>query len=79
MKTTHMPDESVDRILETLTQVTVSLEGLRVTVMSVSDACHDHESRLRSIEMWKHNITPFFAVLTFALGAIFSIAIERML
>lgn len=74
-----MQDENFDRIIESLSQINVSLEGLKVTLTGISTVTTDHESRLRKIEVWKHNLTPILAALTFALGAIFSVAIGRIL
>ncbi len=74
-----MQDESLDRILESLCQIQVSLESLRVSVVSMSDALEDHEIRLRKIEAWKHNLSPVLAVLTFVLGAIFSVAVGKVI
>ncbi|QDT33635.1 hypothetical protein [Thalassoglobus polymorphus] len=74
-----MHDESLDRILESLCQIQISLESLRVSVTSMNDVLGDHETRLRKIEVWKHNLTPVLAVLTFVLGAIFSVAVGKVI
>lgn len=72
-----MQDENSDRILESLCQINVNLEGLRVSLSMINELTTDHESRLRKIEVWKHNITPVLAVMTFVLGAVFTVALER--
>ena len=73
-----MPDESFDRVIESLNQINVNLEGLRVTMTGMSEVANDHEKRLRKIEVWKHNLTPILAALTFTLGAVFSTALSRV-
>lgn len=74
-----MPDEHLDRILESLAQVNVNLEGLRVSLITVTETAADHEHRLRAIERWKYHLTPILAAITFVLGAVFSIALDRLL
>lgn len=74
-----MQDDNTDRIIESLSQINVSLEGLKVTLTGIRGIADDHESRLRKIEVWKHNLTPILAAITFGLGAIFSVAIGRVL
>lgn len=73
-----MPDEHLDRILESLAQVNVNLEGLRVSLQAVIETTTDHEQRLRAIERWKHNLTPILAAITFLLGAVASIALDHL-
>ena len=72
-------DEKLDRIVETLQQVNVNLESLRVTLSSLVAVSDDHESRIRSTERWQQNLTPVLAVLTFLLGAIFTEVLDRLL
>ena len=74
-----MPDDNVDRIIESLTQINVNLESLRVSLMSVIETTTDHEERLRSIERWKHHLTPVLTTITFILGAVFSSALNHLL
>ncbi len=74
-----MQDENVYRLIESLSQINVSLESLRVTMSGISEVSSDHEARLRKIEVWKHNLTPILAAITFTLGAIFTVALERVL
>lgn len=73
-----MPDESLDRVLESLCQINVNLEGLRVSLSVLSELNGDHETRIRKLEIWKHNLTPILAAITFILGAIFSAAIGNI-
>lgn len=73
-----MPEDQVDRIIESLTRINVNLENLRVSLIALTETCTDHEQRLRSIERWKYNLTPVLAVATFVLGAVFSVALEKV-
>jgi hypothetical protein len=72
-------DERWDRVLEALQQVNVHLEGLRVSLLGLVDASDDHETRLRRVERWHHNLTPVLAALTFLLGAVFTEMLGRCL
>jgi hypothetical protein len=72
-------DERLDRVVEALQQINVNLEGLRVALVDLTETTADHEDRLRSIEHWKHSLTPVLAALTFVLGAICSVALQRMI
>ncbi len=74
-----MPDERLDRIIESLSEVNVHLEGVRIAMQTLNETTADHELRLRTIERWKYNLTPMLAVMTFILGAVFSVALERYL
>lgn len=74
-----MHDATLDRILESLTQIHVTLESVRVSLATLGETAADHEQRLRSIERWLGHLTPVFAVATFVLGAIFTAALERLL
>lgn len=74
-----MEHDNEDRLFESLCQINANLEGLRVSVTVISELLSDHETRLRKLEIWKHNLTPIFAVLTFALGAAFSVAIDHII
>jgi hypothetical protein len=71
-----MPDESIDRLVESLAQINVNLESLRVSLGALNEFRLDHEQRLRSIERWKYNLTPILAAITFLLGAFFNAAIR---
>lgn len=73
-----MPDESLDRIVESLGQINVNLECLRVTLSGLSEVAADHEDRLRLIERWKHNLSPFVAIFTFLLGGVASIVLDKL-
>ncbi|WP_437194549.1 hypothetical protein [Planctomicrobium sp. SH527] len=63
-------DDSSDRILESLCQINVNLEGLRVTLSGVCERAGDHETRLREIEVWKHRLSPLVACMSFIAGGI---------
>lgn len=72
-------DEKLDRIVEALQQVHVNLESLRVCLATLMPLCDDHENRLRSIERWHHRLTPVLAAITFMLGVVVSVLMERYL
>jgi hypothetical protein len=72
-------DERLDRMVESLQQINVNLEGLRVALVDLTDTSADHEQRLRSVERWRYNLTPVVAAVTFLLGAIGTIAVQRLL
>jgi hypothetical protein len=72
-------DERLDRVVEALQQINVNLEGLRVTLVDLTETSADHEDRLRSVERWKHSLTPVLAALTFVLGAICSVAVQKVI
>lgn len=73
-----MEDENLDRVFESLCQINANLEGLRVSVSVIDSQTNYHETRLRKIEVWKHNLSPVLAVMTFVLGAMFSVALGRV-
>jgi hypothetical protein len=72
-------DDSLDRIVESLSQISVNLESLRVSLMGLTEIKSDHEQRLRSIERWKFHLTPLVTLLTFVFGAICTVAIQKSL
>ena len=72
-------DERLDRIVESLQQVNVNLESLRVSLASLVERSDDHESRIRSMERWQNNLTPVLAAVTFILGAVFTQFLGRLL
>ncbi len=71
-------DDSTDRILESLSQINVSLESLRVSLAGVIEIKGDHEERLREIERWKHGLAPFMTSVAFLLGGIFNAAVSLL-
>jgi len=73
-----MGDESLDRLVESLAQINVSLEGLRISLQAVTETKADHEQRLRSIERWRYQLSPIMALITFVLGAMCSKALEQV-
>lgn len=72
-------DDKLDRIMESMSQMHVQLESLRVSVQTLVQQQEDHETRLRILERWRNNLTPIFAVLTFVIGSLFTAALERFL
>ena len=79
MDPVYFADDRLDRIAETLVRMNGHLESLRVTISALAETERDHELRLRSMERWKHTLTPILAAGTFLLGATCSIAIEKFL
>ncbi len=74
-----MHEDRLDRILESLSRIQVTIESLRISLQSISETSHDHESRLRSVERWKHQLTPVLAVVTFLLGVVATAVMERLM
>lgn len=72
-------DDKLDRIMESVLQTNVHLESLRVSVQALVQQQEDHETRLRTLERWRNNLTPIFAILTFVIGSLFTAALERFL
>ena len=72
-------DEQVERVVEALHEVRLTLESLRACLKRLVEAGEDHEQRLRVIERWKHNLTPVIAALTFVLGALFTTLVGRLI
>ena len=70
-------DEKLDRIVEGLQGVNVTLESLRVSLSSLVQICDDQESRLRTVERWQQKLIPLFAILTFMVGAVFTEFLRR--
>ncbi|MBI1346180.1 hypothetical protein GC163_07805 [bacterium] len=71
-------DDKLDRVLESLQQVAVSVESLRVSLNRLIDVTEDHEQRLRRLETWRNNLTPVIAVSTFVLGSLFNAFLHRL-
>jgi hypothetical protein len=72
-------EDRLDRILESLSRIQVTIESLRISLQSISETSHDHEVRLRSVERWKHQLTPVLAVVTFVLGVVVTAVLERLM
>lgn len=73
------PDEKLDRILDSLHQVNLHLESLRVSLAAVVELTADHEHRLRTVERWRHNLTPLLTIATFTLGAVLTELLSRLI
>lgn len=72
-------DERMDRLIEAVQQTNILLEGMKVSLTQLTERSVDHEARLRTIERWRHNLTPILAALTFLSGVVFSEMIQRVL
>lgn len=70
-------DQRLDRILQSLQEVSIGLEAVRVAVDGLVRVSADHETRLRTLEQWRHGLTPLVAVATFVLGSLFSAWLRR--
>lgn len=71
-------DDKLDRILESLQQLSVNLESVRVSVHGLIQDAADHERRLRTLERWRNNLTPIIAMITFVLGSLFNAALRLL-
>jgi hypothetical protein len=72
-------DDRLDRIVEAVQQANVTLESLRVSLTALVEVSQDHEQRLRTMERWRHNLTPIVAAITFMLGALVTATLKRFL
>jgi len=66
-------------MLESLAQIQVQLESLRVSLSGVMVMNDDQEHRLREIEKWKYGLAPTVACLAFCLGAVVQAVTSRLL
>ncbi len=66
--------EDLNRVVDALHQVNLTLESLRVTMSTQVEEIDDHEKRLRQLERWTSSLTPVIASLIF-LGGVISTAI----
>ena len=73
----QLNDEKLDRLLESQQQIVVNMESMRVLLNGLVDQSHDHEMRIRLIERWKNQLTPMLAVMTFVLGVVVSVTVDR--
>lgn len=69
-------DDVLDRIVESLAELNVNLEGVRVSLVGLQETRVDHEQRLRAMERWKCHLTPVLAAVTFLLGAVAAALLE---
>lgn len=70
-------DQRLERIVEALGQLQVSLESLRGSLGTIVQTSADHEERLRSIERFQNMLTPTLAAITFVLGVVAKEAVGR--
>lgn len=73
-----MGDDKLDRLTELIQELAVQVERLRGLLEGMAKVSEDHEQRLRSLDRWRNQLTPILAVLTFLLGSVISVAIERV-
>lgn len=74
-----MPDEQLDRLIESLAQINVNLEGLRVSLSWLQETRADHEGRLRSLERWRYHATTWIGLAALLLGGILTRSVEWLL
>jgi hypothetical protein len=74
-----MAEDSLDRIIESLAQINVTLESLRVSLGILTETRIDHEQRLRLMERWQARLSPVLAFLTFILGGAATAALQKWL
>ncbi len=70
-------DERIDRFVDSLRKISVQLENLRVSLLALHHDISDHEARMRSVEQWKHNLSPVLAIVSFVVGVILSAAVNH--
>jgi len=71
--------EDLNRVVDALHQVNLTLESLRVTMGTQVEEIDDHEKRLRLLERWTSSLTPVIASLIFLSGVISTAVIQRLL
>lgn len=74
-----MPAESMERLLNELHSLRVTLEGLRVTLTTLTRVADDHELRVRVLERRAQSLTPVISALTFLLGVVATELVGRLL
>ncbi|MGC1275583.1 MAG: hypothetical protein WBC44_17890 [Planctomycetaceae bacterium] len=74
-----MPTAPLNRLLAELHSLRVTLEGLRVTLTTLTQVASDHEARVRVLESRQNHLTPIVAGLTFLLGVLVTEVVRRLL
>ena len=70
--------DDLNRVVDALHQVNLTLESLRVTMSTHVDEIDDHEKRLRQLERWTSSLTPIMAGLIFLSGVISTAVIQKL-
>ena len=73
-----MSVEPLDKLVEELHSLRVTLEGLRITLSTLLRISDDHEARVRVLESRSHHLTPIVSALTFLLGVIATEVVGRL-
>ncbi|MEM1060979.1 MAG: hypothetical protein AAF532_02820 [Planctomycetota bacterium] len=73
-----MAERDHDILLEELQRIRVTLEGLRVTLSTLTEIGADHERRLRVVERRLHSWAAVLAAAVFVSGAVASFMVERV-
>ena len=74
-----MPTAPLNRLLAELHSLRVTLEGLRVTLTTLTQVASDHEARVRVLERHQARLAPVVAALTFLLGALVTEVVGRLM
>lgn len=72
-------NEPLDKLLDELQSLRVTLEGLRVTLRTLARIASDHETRVRTLERRQQSLTPIVSALTFLLGVLATEVVGRVL
>ena len=70
--------EDLNRVVDALHQVNLTLESLRVTISTQVEEIQDHEKRLRQLERWTNSLTPVVAGLIFLSGVISTAVVQKL-
>jgi hypothetical protein len=71
-------DDKLDRLVESVQQVVLTMESLKLSIQRLLETAADQEHRLRVLEHWRSSLMPVIAVLTFILGSLFDAAIRQL-
>ena len=72
-------NEPLDKLIDELHSLRVTLEGLRVSLRSLVRIANDHETRVRVLERRQQSLTPVLSALTFLLGVLATELVGRVL
>ena len=67
----------IDDVVDRLQAIQLTLERLHVSVETLTRRVADHETRVRRLERWQQRLQPLLGAITFVLGAIATLALNR--
>ena len=67
----------IDDVVDRLQAIQLTLERLHVSVETLTRRVADHETRVRRLERWQQRMQPLLGAITFVLGAIATLAMNR--